>query len=69
MRKAHLGWRWQILDLFVKYLLQALGHGADGVVWPIEEQTVLEDQAHIGDEFFSVEITRIFGVGVWFGRV
>lgn len=58
-----------MLNLLIKDLPHTLPHSGDRVVWAIESNTVLEDQADIVNKLINVVIARVLRIRVRFLRV
>jgi hypothetical protein len=65
----YLSSRWHLLNLLIKHFLYMFTHDRYRMVRAIERETVLKDEANVGNKLVRTVVPGILKVGIWLGRV
>ncbi len=60
---------WHLLNLLIEHLLYTFAHKRYCMVRTIKRETILENEANVGDELICAVVARILSVGIGLGRV
>ena len=68
-KMIYLGSWWHLLNLLIEHLLYAFAHSRYCMVRTIKRETILENEANVGDELICTMVARILRVGIGLGGV